>query len=96
MCVSESETARTPARLSPNSSNKHGRRPLLPIESAETADRGSGSRERGRRDGGAAKPVLADILTGIIHGEGAKTGRKTEEQLRRMAEEGRRRQRSLL
>lgn len=67
-------------RLSPNSSNKHGRLSLLLTEYAEVADRGSGITERGRRAGGAAKPILADILKGIIHRAGAKMGRKTEEQ----------------
>lgn len=82
VCVYDSETA------SPNPSNKHGRLSPLPTECAEMADRGSGTAERGRRaGGGAAKPVLADILTGIIHRERETRqegkGKKSEARARR-------------
>lgn len=68
-----------PGRLSRNSSNKHGRLSMLLTECAEMANHGSGITQRGSHAGGATKPILADILKGIIHRAGAKMGRKRED-----------------
>lgn len=65
--------------LSRNSSRKHGRLPTPLSECAEMANHGSGIIQRGSHAGGATKPILADLLKGIIHRAGAKMGRKKED-----------------
>lgn len=58
--------------MSPKPPNKRGRLSALLIECAEMGNHGSGSIQRGSHAGGATKPILTDILKGIIKSAGAK------------------------
>lgn len=58
--------------MSPKPTNKRGRLSALLIECAEMGNHGSGSIQRGSHVGGATKPILTDILKGIIKSAGAK------------------------
>lgn len=55
---------------------------MLLTKCAEMANHGSGIIQRGSHAGGATKPILADILKGIIHRAAAKTGKKKRKTVR--------------
>lgn len=68
----ERQDASRTGHTSPKPTNRRGRLSALLIECAEMGNQGSGSIQRGSHGGGATKPILTDILKGIIKSAGAK------------------------